>query len=131
MVAMRGRILYPYGQSMWSNKARVVYGALVGLLLLVRVNNGEPPTTMRPPTPPDQQPIVIGVSNVQSGASRSLGENLMQGSMAYFDMVNGRGGIYGRKIQVILKDDRYEPDPAVQNTYELITKNKVFFLFNY
>jgi branched-chain amino acid transport system substrate-binding protein len=76
-------------------------------------------------------PILIGVSNVQSGPSASLGRRLMQGSMAYFKQVNDRGGIHGRRLQVILKDDRYEPDPAVRNTYELITADKVFFLFDY
>jgi branched-chain amino acid transport system substrate-binding protein len=76
-------------------------------------------------------PILIGVSNVQSGPSRSLGQQLMQGSMSYFAMINDRGGIHGRKIAVVLKDDKYEPDPAIQNTNDLITKDKVFFLFDY
>src|SRR6266446_9758808 len=76
-------------------------------------------------------PILIGVSNVQSGPSRSLGQQLMQGSMSYFTLINDRGGIHGRKITVVLKDDKYEPDPAIQNTNELITKDKVFFLFDY
>jgi branched-chain amino acid transport system substrate-binding protein len=75
--------------------------------------------------------IIIGVSNVQSGPSRSLGQNLLRGSEAYFELFNARGGIYGRKISILLKDDKYEPDPAVQNTNELIEKDKVFFLFDY
>jgi ABC-type branched-subunit amino acid transport system substrate-binding protein len=75
--------------------------------------------------------IRIGVSNVQSGPSSSLGRNLMYGANAYFRIVNEHGGVHGRPIEVILKDDRYEPDPAVRNTYELITQDRVFFLFNY
>ena len=55
----------------------------------------------------------------------------MQGSMSYFTLINDRGGIHGRKITVVLKDDKYEPDPAIQNTNELITKDKAFFLFDY
>ena len=76
-------------------------------------------------------PIVIGVSNVQSGPSRSIGHELLQGSMAYFRFVNSRGGIHSRQISVVLRDDRYEPEPAVQNTNELITKQHAFFLFDY
>jgi len=76
-------------------------------------------------------PFVIGVSNVQSGPSALLGQTLLLGSNAYFDLVNQRGGIHGRKITIILKDDKYEPDPAVQNTNELIERDKVFFLFDY
>jgi branched-chain amino acid transport system substrate-binding protein len=81
--------------------------------------------------PADLRPIVIGVSNVQSGPSEFLGQKLLQGSMAYFNLVNERGGIRGRKISIILKDDKYEPNPAVQNTNELIENDKVFFLFDY
>ena len=75
--------------------------------------------------------ILVGISNVQTGPSGWLGQNLVLGSKAYWDTVNAGGGIYGRKISIVLKDDKYEPDPAVQNTNELITKDKVFFLFDY
>jgi branched-chain amino acid transport system substrate-binding protein len=81
--------------------------------------------------PPAISSIVVGISNVQSGPSRALGEKLVEGSQAYFDIVNRDGGIHGRHIGIVLKDDRYEPDPAVQNTNDLITKDKVFFLFDY
>jgi len=37
---------------------------------------------------PARSSIVIGVSNVQSGPSRALGEKLVEGSLAYFDIVN-------------------------------------------
>jgi branched-chain amino acid transport system substrate-binding protein len=76
-------------------------------------------------------PIIIGVSNVQSGPSSELGHNLVLGSQSYFDLVNGSGGIHGRKISMLVKDDKYEPDPAVKNTNDLIEHNNVFFLFDY
>jgi branched-chain amino acid transport system substrate-binding protein len=79
----------------------------------------------------DLPPIVIGVSNVQTGPSSDLGHELVGGSQAYFDLINSGGGIHGRKISILLKDDRYEPDPAVKNTNELIEHDKVFFLFDY
>jgi ABC-type branched-subunit amino acid transport system substrate-binding protein len=81
--------------------------------------------------PAELSPIVIGVSNVQTGPASLLGQTLLQGSMAYFNLVNQKGGIRGRKVSIILKDDKYEPDLAVQNTNELIERNKVFFLFDY
>ncbi len=85
-----------------------------------------PPETMKA-----LPPIVIGVSNVQSGPSRFLGEKLLQGSRAYFDRINAAGGVNGRRISFIVKDDRYEPEPAVRNTNELIESDEVFFLFGY
>jgi len=78
-----------------------------------------------------QPPILIGVSNVQSGPSRSLGQELLAGSQAYFDTLNRAGGIYGRPIRFVLKDDHYEPEPALVNTNDLIVKDQVFFLFDY
>jgi ABC-type branched-subunit amino acid transport system substrate-binding protein len=74
---------------------------------------------------------VIGVSNVQSGPSRFLGQDLLRGSRAYFDSVNATGGVHGRRITLVVRDDRYEPDAAVRNTLELIERDKVLFLFGY
>lgn len=76
-------------------------------------------------------PIVIGVSNAQSGPSRFLGQKLLRGARAYFDKVNATGGVHGRRISLVVKDDRYEPDPAVRNTHELIEHDEVLFLFGY
>lgn len=45
---------------------------------------------------------------------------------AYFDYVNANGGINGRKIEFIIKDDRYLPPVSVEKTNELILKDKVF-----
>src|SRR5580704_10589820 len=84
-----------------------------------------------PPGASNRPSIVIGVSNVQSGASRSLGQSLLQGSQSYFDRVNNGGGINGQRVAIVLKDDKYEPNPAVQNTHDLIEKDQVFFLFDY
>jgi hypothetical protein len=75
-------------------------------------------------------PVVVGVSNVQSGPSSDLGHELVLGSQSYFDLVNKDGGIHGRRISILLKDDKYEPDPAVKNTNDLIELDKVFFLFD-
>lgn len=75
--------------------------------------------------------IRIGVSNAQSGPSGSLGRQLVLGSRAYFDLVNRSGGIRGQRIELIVKDDGYEPDPAVQNTFHLIDDDGAFFLFDY
>jgi ABC-type branched-subunit amino acid transport system substrate-binding protein len=71
--------------------------------------------------------MVIGVSNVQSGPSGALGQNLLAGSLAYFRFIKEHGGIHGREIRVVLHDDKYEPDSAVLNTRQLIEQDHVFF----
>lgn len=75
--------------------------------------------------------LAIGVSNVQSGPSRFLGQKLLRGARTYFDTVNAAGGVHGRRITLVVRDDRYEPDPAVQNTWKLIEQDNVLFLFGY
>ncbi len=52
-------------------------------------------------------------------------------SRSSLELANERCGIYDRKISIVLKDDKYEPDGAVQNTNELIEKEKSLFLFDY
>jgi ABC-type branched-subunit amino acid transport system substrate-binding protein len=59
----------------------------------------------------------------------SLGYNKIPGAAkAYFDYLNANGGIYGRKVTLVVKDDRYVPTEAVSKTNELILKDKVMAL---
>jgi branched-chain amino acid transport system substrate-binding protein len=48
---------------------------------------------------------------------------------AYFDMVNERGGINGRKIKFVSVDNSSSPRDAVERTRELVEKEKVLFMF--
>ena len=75
--------------------------------------------------------IVLGVSAAFSGPSRGLGNELYRGAMAYFSEVNARGGIDGRRIELQLHDDGYQPDPCVQNTLQMVQEDQVFLLFGY
>jgi branched-chain amino acid transport system substrate-binding protein len=79
----------------------------------------------------ETQPIKIGMSADFKGASRGLGIELYQGSMAYFDYINKSGGIQGHPIIIQAYDDGYNPLPAIHNTIRLVDKDQVFLLFNY
>ncbi len=72
--------------------------------------------------------IKLGVTLPMTGAA-SPGYNKVPSAMkAYFDYVNANGGVNGRKITLIVKDDQYVPTLAVAKTNELILKDKVFAL---
>lgn len=72
--------------------------------------------------------IKLGVTLPMTGAA-SPGYNKLPSAMkAYFDYVNANGGVNGRKISLIIKDDQYVPTLAVAKTNELILKDKVFAL---
>src|SRR3954471_24405053 len=48
---------------------------------------------------------------------------------AYFDMVNDRGGINGRKIRFITRDDNSDPTTALELTRNLVEKDDVLLMF--
>ncbi len=73
--------------------------------------------------------IRLGMSGPFSGGLNSVGKEFLLGAQIYFQNLNENGGVYGRKIEIIAKDDRYEPKIAVENVNELIRKDKVFALF--
>lgn len=75
--------------------------------------------------------ILLGQSAAFSGPAAQLGLQLNSGAKTYFDQVNAAGGVYGRKIEIIQKDDKYEADQAAANTRILIENDGVFALFGY
>jgi branched-chain amino acid transport system substrate-binding protein len=50
-------------------------------------------------------------------------------SLAYFAMVNDRGGINGRKVTLLSIDDGFSPPKAVEQTRKLVESDGVFALF--
>lgn len=75
--------------------------------------------------------ILIGQSAALSGPAEALGKEMKAGAEAYFEAVNRRGGVNGRKIKLVSLDDGYEPDRAKANTEKLINEQKVLALFGY
>ncbi|HVS35995.1 MAG TPA: ABC transporter substrate-binding protein [Gemmataceae bacterium] len=82
------------------------------------------------PAPADDS-IIVGMSAAFTGPSRGLGIELYRGSMAWFDEVNEKGGVHGRKIVLKTYDDGYNPVPAIENTVKLIEQDHAFVLFDY
>ena len=78
-----------------------------------------------------EQKILLGQSAAFTGAAAQLGLQLHAGAKAYFDTVNDQGGIFGRRIEIIQADDKYEADLAAANTRRLIESDNVFALFGY
>jgi ABC-type branched-subunit amino acid transport system substrate-binding protein len=72
--------------------------------------------------------IKLGITLPMTGIA-SPGYNKIPGAMkAYFDYVNTNGGVNGRKISLVVKDDKYIPATAVARANELILRDKVFAL---
>ena len=75
--------------------------------------------------------ILIGSTSALSGHASFLGTQYTHGALAWFQDVNAKGGIHGRKIRLLSLDDQYDPPQTVANTEELIDEHQVFMLFNY
>jgi len=75
--------------------------------------------------------ILLGQSAAFSGPAAQLGIQMNIGTKAYFDYVNAQGGVYGRKIELKTRDDRYEANLAVDNTKKFIDEDRVFALISY
>jgi len=75
--------------------------------------------------------IVLGQSAAFTGPAAQLGIQMNAGTKAYFDHVNARGGVFGRKIELKTRDDRYEATLCVENTKKFIEEDKVFALVSY
>jgi ABC-type branched-subunit amino acid transport system substrate-binding protein len=75
--------------------------------------------------------IVLGQAAVFSGPAAQLGIQMRNGIKAYFDYINERGGVHGRKLELVTEDDRYEPSVAPAASRKLIEQHHVFALLGY
>jgi branched-chain amino acid transport system substrate-binding protein len=75
------------------------------------------------------EPLKIGVSLSLSGDFSDPGKFAEQGYKLWANTVNAKGGILGRKVQLIIQDDASSPTQAATNYQNFITKDKVDLVF--
>jgi branched-chain amino acid transport system substrate-binding protein len=73
--------------------------------------------------------IRIGGTTPLSGVAAAYA-SVARGAEAYFNYVNARGGVNGRKISYKYLDDQYNPSTTVQQTRQLVQQDRVFAIFN-
>jgi branched-chain amino acid transport system substrate-binding protein len=74
--------------------------------------------------------VMLGQSAVYSGASAGLGVEMWRGMEAALRDINAAGGVNGRKLQLNVCDDGYDPQKAADCTVNLVQKQNVFMLIN-
>jgi len=72
-----------------------------------------------------QQPVKIGAMYPLTGGGAVYGVPAMAGHQLAIEELNAKGGILGRKIESIERDDKLNPSAASSTMKELITKDKV------
>jgi branched-chain amino acid transport system substrate-binding protein len=71
------------------------------------------------------EPIKIGVSGPFTGGSSSMGVSMRDGVRLAADEINKSGGVLGRQILLVERDDEAKNERGVQIAQELISKEKV------
>src|ERR1700722_5624470 len=67
--------------------------------------------------------------NIARGLSSAYGI-LGKTQAAYFNMINEQGGVNGRKINFISRDDGYSPPKTVEQVRKLVEQDQVLLLFS-
>src|SRR5438105_4858615 len=72
-----------------------------------------------------QEPIKIGVTQPLTGAFAAASNDDVQGAKIAEDAINAEGGVLGRKIQLVIEDNKSNPTEAVATAEKLISRDKV------
>ena len=76
-------------------------------------------------TTPDRSVIEIGYFGDLTGPTFNFGQSAINGVLMAASEVNQTGGINGRKIDVVIEDDKGSPEEAARLTAKLIDQDKV------
>src|SRR3954469_2867048 len=68
--------------------------------------------------------IVFGQAAVLEGPTASLGLGMREGLLAAFSEVNRAGGVKGRKLELVSRDDGYEPKRSIEATRSLLDDDR-------
>src|SRR5476649_1793221 len=98
----------------------------LSVIVLTALSTPTPAAEMRGVTATE---IRIDQTMPYSGPVSAFGA-LGKGEVGYFKMVNERGGINGRKINLISLDDSYAPPKAVEQTRRLVESDEVALIFS-
>jgi branched-chain amino acid transport system substrate-binding protein len=72
-----------------------------------------------------QAPVKIGVIQPLSGAVAASGNYIRMGAEIARDWINGKGGVNGRKVELVIEDNKSDPKEAASAAEKLIVRDKV------
>ncbi len=76
----------------------------------------------------DNSSIKIGSISTLSGANAPIGMEQRYGAEIAVAEINARGGVFGRKLDLVVRDDQSDPTKGIQAANELISNEKVIAL---
>lgn len=72
--------------------------------------------------------IKIGVVDTYSGGAAPLGIDALNGLKMGFDEINAKGGVLGKKFEIVTRDDKFQPSVGLSMAKELTLKENVSIL---
>lgn len=72
--------------------------------------------------------VKLGVFAPLSGNSMAYGFDVLNAAKMYYDKVNKEGGVHGRKIELVIEDDRCSANDLLAAVKKLTEQDKVFAL---
>lgn len=72
--------------------------------------------------------IVVGQAIDLSSQNASVGRDYVAGIKTYFDALNAAGGVNGKRIRYVVRDDQAQPAVAAKAVTELIERDQIDFL---
>ncbi|MDO9167355.1 MAG: ABC transporter substrate-binding protein [Rhodoferax sp.] len=73
--------------------------------------------------------VTLGQSTTLSGPLGDLGQEVLKGAKVYFDALNARGGVNGRSLKLVSKDDAYDSKKTMENIDAFLADESTFALF--
>src|SRR5690242_21366209 len=77
-----------------------------------------------------QDAYVVGVTGAMTGPQAGILAPVVEMAGAYVSHINGRGGINGKQVRLIVADDQGEPSRAAANAKKLVSQDNVILLLN-
>jgi branched-chain amino acid transport system substrate-binding protein len=102
--------------------------AVVALALVVGCGGGDDDSTASKQSGDGGKPIKIGASLPLTGEFSEPGKAAQQGYKVWEALTNEKGGLLGRKVQMVIKDDGSNQNTIVADYNALISKDKVDLL---
>jgi branched-chain amino acid transport system substrate-binding protein len=81
--------------------------------------------TQAPVLAQSQGPVKIGVIQPLSGSVAASGNYIRMGAEIARDWINGKGGVSGRKVELVIEDNKSDPKEAASAAEKLIVRDKV------
>jgi len=76
-----------------------------------------------------QETVKLGLVAAMSGQSAKSGEAIVRGLSVAIDEINAKGGLLGKKVELIVRDDESNPAKGAVAARELVQREKVAALF--